>query len=718
MTGPDLLRTFEAELRKSADGIQACLLAMEGADAAEVGRSLHEAYRLTHSVKGASRVVGLTTIEEVAHVLEDRLQELVRRGGAPTEAETTTYLRVVDGFVAALEAFLRGEEYDPRPSLDALWAIGGGPASGEADAGSEEVDQESSPRDAAVPGSRGLLRREEDAATQPSPLPAEAVPQTRRDEFLRVPAHRVDELFRRVEESFLIEARVTALVARLEEEDGNGAVERQKTVPELRREANRLHQLLLGFHEVVRLMRMEPLDRLRVPLQRAARDLAPSLGKVVRFRMHGRQEMVDAAILDALQDPLLHLVRNAIDHGIEPPADREAAGKPPEGLVEIHAAVKGGVLEVAVADDGRGVAADRVRDAAVAAGIVSTEETAGWSHGQWLDLLFQAGFSTAAEVSAISGRGIGLDIVRRRLEELGGEVHLHSSPERGSRFELRVPIRLLTARTLLVQCGDHRAGLPIADVAGVFALKPGQAEQVGGRRLVRWQGEPLALEPLGGRLGWAGRAADHGHVVVVSALGGVKALLVDDVVGEVEQPAVPPPPNLAGLPLLAGVIVLGEGDVIPLLDARELVRAGAAAAAHVAPAVSFAPSAEPQGERQRVLVVDDSPTVRALHRSVLQAAGYAVLVCEDGVDALATLEQRSADLVVTDIQMPRMDGLTLIRRIRERPAWRRLPIVVVSQYGRREDLQKAAALGADRYVVKSAFKPEELVEIVAELLEQ
>lgn len=710
MTGPDLLRTFEVELRKSAQEIQACLLALDGATAPEATRSLHEAYRLTHSVKGAARVVGLASIEEMAHALEDRLQVLVREQGQPSPEETTAFLHIADGFIAAFDAFLKGHDFSTAPYMEAFTAIVPDRPTAP---GTEPAPAAAEGR---VIGSRGLLRpTEEREAARPAEAPLGATPETRRDEFLSIPAGRVDELFRHVEEAFLVEARVSAIALGFEDETPEGAAERQRLLPAMRRETTRLHQVLLHLHEVVRLMRMEPLDRLRVPLQRAVRDLGASLQKDLRFTMHGRQEMVDASILDALHEPLLHLVRNAVDHGIEPAADREAQGKPRQAYVEVKAAVKGGALEIVVSDDGRGISPEKIRRKAIEQGIVSEEQAAAWTNPQWFELVFRTGFSTADEISAISGRGMGLDIVRDRLRGLGGDVSLASTPGEGTRFDLRVPIRLLTARTLLVRCGAYRAGLPIADVNAVFALKKGQDEEVGGKRVVRFKGDPLTLEPLGARLGWANDAPDHGHVVVVGDQDTVRALLVDEVIGEIEQPAVPPPANFEGLPLLSGVIVLGDGDIVPLLDAREMVRS--AAPRGELPVAEFHPATEEaQAGRQRVLIVDDSPTVRALHRSVVQAAGYEVLVADDGVDALAMIERRTPDLVVTDVQMPRMDGLTLIRRIRERAAWRRLPIIVVSQYGRQEDLQKAAALGADRYVVKSAFKPEEFIAIIDELL--
>lgn len=697
----DLLRTFEVELRASAESIQACLLTMDEAEPAAREHAAHEAYRLTHSIKGAARAVGLTTIEEMSHGLEERLQVVVREKAALSTAETTAFLRVVDGFVAAFEAFLRGDDFDPRPYVELCVSLARPPVPAAA----------ALPEPAVVPGSTGLLRAAE-VATEATT--AQSAPGTRRDDVLRIPAERVDELFRRVEEAFLIGSRMSSLVATLEDET-LGSAERQRVAPELKRESSRLHQVLIHFHEVVRLMRMEQLDRLRVPVQRAVRDLSASLGKKVAFEIHGRREMVDASILDALQEPLLHLVRNAVDHGIETPAERLAAGKPPEGRVALSAETKSGALELALSDDGRGVPVERVRDEALKRGLVRAEDSLSWSDAEWLELVFRPGFSTAAEVSAISGRGMGLDIVRDRLRKIGGDVTMSSTAGRGTRFELRVPIGTLTARALLVRCGAHRVGLPIADVSGVFALKKTDGEEVGGQRLVRWNGLPLTLEPLGAWLGWDTGGRGEGHVVVVSTQKGHKAWLVDEVLGEIEQPAVPPPANVRALSYISGVIVLGDGDVVLLVDARELARSGASAAEAPRGSAEVA-STELARERRCVLVVDDSPTVRALHRSILQTAGFEVLVADDGADALTTLEKRGADLVVTDIQMPRMDGLTLVSRIRERAAWRRIPIIVVSQYGRSEDLQKAAALGADRYIIKSAFKPEELVAMVQELV--
>ncbi len=694
----DLLKTFELELGRSAEQIQSLLLSVERAAPAEAAKALREAYRLTHSVKGAARIVGLSSIEEMAHALEERLQALVRADARPTAEMTSAFLRVVDGFTAGLTAFQKGEELDPEPFMQKFRALSG-----------VALERQ-------VPGSAGLV--DDAAVAEPSPPPGPGGPAPAidapapRDAQLRVPTQAVDELLRRVEESFLIETRLVALAGHLDER----APDRLRgEVSELHRETAKLHQVLVHLHEVVRSFRLEPFERLRVGLTRMVRELAVSLGKSATLRFSGRHELVDAATLDALQEPLLHLVRNAVDHGVETPEARRAANKPEEATVEVSGVVRGGALEVRVSDDGRGVELEAVRASAVRRGLVEPSAAASLGEPALLELLFESGFSTAGEVTAISGRGLGLDIVRSRLSAMGGEVRLSSRPGLGATFELSVPVKRLSARALLVRSGPHTAALPVASIERVVAFREAEVAVSAGAAHVTFEGTALPVEPLADHLGWERGHASH--VVVVGREGARRGLLVDELLGEVEQPAMLAPACLAEVPFLGGVLVLGTGEVVPLIEPRELGRPGGASRREARPRSAPQPTA-PSAGKHRVLVVDDSPTVRALHGSVLEEAGFAVTEAEDGVQALERLAQGGVELVVLDIQMPRMDGLTLVSRVRESAAFRHLPLIVVSQYGRKEDLHKAAALGADRYIVKATFEPGRFVEMVRELLEE
>lgn len=686
--GSDLLRTFETELRNGVERIQSLLLEMESMkDLKEVLPGLQEVYRIVHTIKGASRVVGLSNIEEMAHAMEDRIQNELNGKRKPNQQETSVFLSVTEAFITGFDAFLAGQSFEQTPYLDQLTALQSQPA---------ELSE--------------------------SPAPAEREARTvasQREEYVNVPTNRIDELFRRVEESFLIESRISSLIDELdhniqESPEGHASVLWEKGRPNLLKEANRLHFVLMQFHELVRLFRMVPMRRARVPLQRAVRDLASTLGKQVALHFIGDDQMVDASMLENLQDPIIHIIRNAIDHGLESPEQRLNQGKAPEGNVTIKAATSGGFLQIDISDDGRGFDYRKIRQKALDQGFVTVESSESWTDVDWLELLFRPNFSTAESVTQVSGRGIGLDIVRRRIEDVGGRLNVSSSSGIGTTFQIQVPIGMLTPRVLLVRCGEHQASVPTSEIERVFSFSRAGAETIDGRTLVRWHELPIQVEPLSAYLGWEAATVQTGHVLVVNVHGTRKGLLVDEIIGEMEQVAFPPPWNLRGVPYLGGVMVLGNGSLVPVIETRDLagVSHGAAAVTAVARAVE-----EVSEQRVTLLVVDDSKTILALHRSILRNAGYEVITADDGAAAWKTLKEQSVQLVLTDIEMPRMNGLELIRKIRQDRSSKHLPIVVVSQYGSRNDLQKAAEAGADRYIVKSAFDPQKLLETVRELLE-
>lgn len=716
--GSELLRTFETELRNGVERIQFLLLEIEKQSSQQSMPGLHEMYRIVHTIKGASRVVGLSTIEEVAHAMEDRIQNELNGKRKPTHQETSVFLRASEAFVVAFEAFLSGQSFDQTPFLEELKSlqsesqapatVAGAPAAPPA----REARQEPAPQPVAAPPSQPAASTAV-ASSQPQPAAI-------REEHVNVPASRIDELFRRVEEAFLIQSRLSALIEDLDQNihdasNGNVSVHWQKGRPNLLKETNRLHFVLMQFHELVRLFRMVPMRRARVPLQRAVRDLASSLGKHVTLSFIGEGHMVDASILEALQDPLNHIIRNAIDHGIESPEERQFLGKPREATINVTAAPIGGFLEINIADDGRGLDYEKIRAKAFDMKLVSPETTTLWSEEDWQELLFRPGFSTAAAVTTVSGRGIGLDIVRRRIQDIGGRLKISSAKNMGTTFQIQVPIGMLTPRVLLVRCGSHQAAVPTSEIEHVFSFKRSAAETLDGQTLVRWREIPIPVEPLAEHLRWESTTIQAGQILVVNVRGTQKGLLVDEIIGEVEQVAFPPPWNLRGIPYLGGVMVLGNGTLVPMIETRDL-----GAVSRVGSGPTYAPALLPEEaplKQATLLVVDDSQTILALHRSILKNAGYEVLTAGDGAAAWKVLKEQSVQLVLTDIEMPHMNGLELIRKVRQDRSAKHLPIIVVSQYGTRNDLQRAAEAGADRYIVKSAFDPQKLLETVRELLE-
>jgi len=693
MEGSELLQTFERELRQSTTQMQTLLLEVEEKENfAEALPLLQEAYRLSHSLKGASRVVGLFPVEQIAHALEDQLQRLLRDELPPTSSEISVFLQVQDAFVEAFESFLRGELFESGPIENELRSL-------------EQSHAEEEP-----------IETLEGSVIVVEPSHELQEPSFRREEQVSVPSKHIDELFRRMEESFLIESRISTLLASTDtlfQETSRGQIPDiwHRQYAQLKNEAMRLHVVLMHFHDIVRSFRMVPMKRLKIAAQKAVRDLAITLGKPVSFRFYGEHQMLDASVLEALHEPVLHLIRNAVDHGIEVPEERLAALKSAEGLIEAHATITGGFLNLTLTDDGRGIDSENIRRKAIELQLVSNEESAQLKDTEWIEFLFRPGFSTSESVSAISGRGLGMEIVRRRILDLGGHLQTETRVGFGTTFTIQVPIGLLTPRVLLVRSGEHQAALHISDIERVFGYDPSAAREINGTTMIEWNHMPIPLESLASHLGWYS-PRPGAHVILLNRQGIRKALLVDSIVAEIEQVAFPPPWNLRGLPYLSGVIVMGDGSLVPVIESQDLMKkmeeSKVVPAADVAAVAPF--------RTRSVLVVDDSPTMVALHRSILKNAGYRVLTADNGRSAWEVLQSQTVELLLTDIEMPEMNGVELIRRVRTDSSRKNLPIIVISQYGAREDLQKAANAGADRYIVKSSFRPQQLLETVQELL--
>jgi len=465
--------------------------------------------------------------------------------------------------------------------------------------------------------------------------------------------------------------------------------------------------------EEVRRVRMLPFAEACQGLERSARDVARAGSKAVELVIEGGDVELDRSVLEGLKDPLNHLVRNAVDHGIEPPERRRAAGKAAAGRVTVSAALRGAHVEVIVADDGAGLDREAVRQQARRRGLPEVPEGQDPAH-----LVFLPGFSTAALITNISGRGVGLDVVKSRLEALHGTIELTSEPGRGTRFALAVPLTLTTLRALLVSAGGQVFAVASTNVHKLVRVDPGDLRSVHGREMLAMGGAPLPVAALADVLGLPARepARPGGRLPAVIVAAGERrmAFVVDEFLAEQEVMVKGLGPRIRRVRNLSGATLLPSGRVALVLNAAGLIRAALARAA--GPASFRAPAGAGPAARSRLLVADDSITTRTLEKSILEAAGYDVATAVDGEAAWALLQEQGADLLVSDVEMPRMDGFELARAVRNSTRFARLPIVLFTSRASDQDRARGIEVGADAYIVKGAFDQGDLIATIAQLL--
>lgn len=711
-----LLQTFRAQLEERLQAIIDGLLMLEQADAprAQIFEGL---FRSAHNIKGAARGVGLEGTAELAHALEDLFAALKRDEHAGQPGLVDLCLNAV----SALRQEVAGE------------AEGGTPPAGAAD----------------------LLHRLRAAAAgrilpaPPAPGPA-APPSRPAPDTIRLPVARLDRIADLAEELVMAKIRVDDhyqmsrlqhdLVTRLRQtwnrlqeqrpgqaepanryllnEGGDQLLELEHLAEAMQRGLRatvaQLRPLAGGLREDVRGLRMVPAETVLKPLVLAVRDLAHSLGKQAELVLEGERLEMDRAILDALRDPLMHLLRNAVDHGIEAPAGRRAQGKPETGLIRLRLEREGNTVAITVADDGAGIDLQRVRQQARALGLASEEELAAMATRALLDYLFRPGFSTRGEVSEISGRGVGLDVVQVNLQALGGHIGVDTEHDSGTRFHLALPLTLASDHGLLVRAAGQVYALPSLYVQRILELTPDAILDLSASQAVALDGEPVPLRDLATLLGQ--RAASEVYAerisVVVIRRGWQKAALrVDHVLGEREMVVKPLAPPLTRVRHVAGGTLGRDGDILLVLAVGDLLASALGSSGRVV--THKAP--EPRLSA-RILVADDSITTRTLEQGILEAAGYRVQVAADGNEAWDALQNGSFDLLVSDVEMPGLDGFELTQRIRQDPRLAHLPVVIVTSLGSEEHRRRGMEARADAYVVKSSFESRELLEVVGQLL--
>ena len=730
----DFQRLFAMEAEGRLDTLVDELLELEkGGATPEMVASL---FREAHTIKGGAAVVGMPHVARVAHALEDLLEEVRRERRGVDTALIDAVLAGVDAIRTLIPLAVAGQEHE-EAAFDAEQrlriAVGGPPVVDDKAAAGPDVTapaaapgatpsaQASAAPDVAVPAPS--------AAAPPPVAPAAPPPAPAREhhagegsvdahgaadgaaghaeparatatEMLQIPVHRIDELVRLIGEASAATLRLgSALLERLER-DPSGLTEYRDLV----RSLNELQELALHA-------RMIPVMSLAPRLRRAVRDLARETGKEVRFETRGEDAEIDRGVLERLADPLLHLVRNAVDHGVESADERRQKGKPAEGTIRLHAMQLGSEVVIAVSDDGRGIDVARVRETAGRtdrSAIEMDDEAA-------LYLIFRSGLTTATKVTGVSGRGVGLDAVRASLNAVRGRIEVRSDPGMGTEFRIAVPITMATLRCLVIKAGGQAFAIPLHSVRAVLPSQP--SATVGGRAMTMLDGRPVPISSLSAVLGTGNGAV--GPAVVLAGLTRSHAFTVDDLVDQRDVVVKGLGELVPRLPAVAGAGVQPDGSILLVLEAAGLIerarrmdngdrsQEAAGGGGHEEPVPHRAAS---------ILVVDDALTVRELQRSIFENAGYRVRVAVNGEEALAEISHERPDLVLTDVQMPRMDGFELTEAIRKQPSLASLPVIMLTSRGSDEDRRRGLECGADGYIVKSGFDQSALLSAVERLL--
>ena len=644
----EFLDLFRDEANGRLDSMVDDLLALEA------GRAPSDAvdalFRNAHTIKGGAGMLGLDDVHTLAHAVEDVLEDVRERGEFPIGL-ADTLLRAVD----VLRRELTGDAEGAPDLIEEL--ARGRPVVGE-------------------PGGP-------DQRSVPTEEPA--APLERRT--IRVPAEKIDLLLDLVGESVLHRRR-------LEHALGDELARRDEGVLD---ELDQGERLLDDLKEAAIGMRTLPLSSITGRMPRAVRDIALGAGKRAELEIAGAGTELDRVILESLSEPLVHLLRNAVAHGIEDADERAAAGKDPVGRIALRAEQLGGSVAIVVVDDGRGVSRKTLAEARRV--------------GSLTDVLTRPGFSTAGEVSELSGRGVGLDAVKRHVESFGGTLEVRSKSGKGTEVAMLLPLTLALLEVLLVERGGNVFGIPLANIEEAVSLPEGRSSDE--RTPLEVRGRTLPVADLADVIGAPGDALlERAPAVVVSAGGRQVALLCDALLGEDEVVVKPLGSLLAALPGYLGGAILGDGRVGLLLDPATLVRSSATA---VEPRHRPAPQAGPAAPK--VLVVEDSPTVRELERSILESAGYRVETARDGREGFERfLADDEIALVLTDLELPEVDGFDLTRSIRADDRRGTIPVVVLTSSTGQRARRRVTAAGASAFLAKHSFDQQQLLETVKRLV--
>lgn len=700
----NLISLFMGEAQEICQRLTRNLLDLERATekAPETGKIYESLARGFHTLKGSTATLGLEELSDLSHRLEDVVAPL-RKALVPIPGQTAdVILRALDVLLVRVQAHATGQSddlVDLAETLAAVDRLKAGAAPPHPGAAAQKAAATPKAPAAHAPAPQEAPAPKEAPAPEEMASRAAAVDD---EDSWRVGTRQITVLMREVER--LREARLRIDERSDEMEGAARALARSKAQLDqaavrarfqamgqaLVLDAEQIGDVVESLEEGLKAVSTLPLRTVLGPLHRAVRDLCRTTGKEAKLSVVGGELSIDRHILEKLKGPLTHLVRNAVDHGIEKPEVRMSRGKHREGTLTIRVEQQGNLVFIEVADDGGGLSTQAIREEVVRRAMATAEEVAKMDERQVSQYIFHSGFSTRREVTETSGRGVGLDVVRNQIEALQGHVEVQSIAAQGSRFILTIPVDMGSSPIVLVRCGEHQVGIPMLSVE---SLQPARKEAISvtrSRVQLKYGEQFIPVDDLGALLNVRQPAAPAPGqpLLVVQAEGKRSAIAVDEVVGDLELLLRPLPRDVRDLAAYQGTATLGRGELVLILRTSWLVDHGAQVG------VALKKGAE------RVLVVDDSITARAMHRSALEAGGFTVHTASNGRQALTQLRASDYDALVCDIAMDEIDGVALTAMVRSNPTTAGLPIILVSGRDAQAERDRGLAAGADAFLSK------------------
>ncbi|MFK0036223.1 hybrid sensor histidine kinase/response regulator [Pseudomonas monteilii] len=757
MRDASLLELFSLEAEAQTQVLSAGLMALERNPTQ--ADQLEACMRAAHSLKGAARIVGVDAGVSVAHVMEDCLVA-AQEGRLRLSAEhidallqgTDLLMRIATPGDAVAQATL--------PVFLAQMASLLDPGAATVPAAPLAAPLQAEPQVATLQ-SEPLVVPVDLAEPEPEPEPALRRKPGKRvgeggERVLRVTADRLNSLLDLSSKSLVETQRLKPYLAtlqrlkrmhgqgmqaldglRMQLEDSGQSNEVLEALAQTQRLLAETQQILqqqaadldeFGWqasqraqllYDTALACRMRPFADVLTGQSRMVRDLGRSLGKPVRLVVDGEKTQVDRDVLEKLEAPLTHLLRNAVDHGIELPERRLLAGKPDEGVIRLRASHQAGMLSLELIDDGAGIDLERLRSSIVERALSPADTVARMSDAELLTFLFLPGFSLRDKVTEVSGRGVGLDAVQHMVRELRGSIELTQVAGQGCRFHLQVPLTLSVVRSLVVEVGGEAYAFPLAHIERTLEVTAEQIVQIEGRQHFWHEGRHIGLVAASQLLNRPAGQSDEAslRVVVIREREQLYGVAVERLVGERVLVVMPLDPRLGKVQDISSGALLDDGSVVLIVDVEDLLRSVEKLLSTGSLERIERGSSGVRGvTRKRVLVVDDSLTVRELQRKLLGNRGYDVAVAVDGMDGWNALRGEDFDLLITDIDMPRMDGIELVTLVRRDQRLQSLPVMVVSYKDREEDRRRGLDAGADYYLAKASFHDDALLDAVVELI--